>query len=1486
MNVDVQNMSEVDLQNMFNQLRGLELENNRLRSEMMRPNTPVAAGNSSDRVRTDYKVIPRPEKFSGERVGNKVREFSRKIKRYLRCLTNIDQTLYMDIVAGFLVDSADTWFNRWERSHPNCSVDQMLEDLVDHFSPSNLAQDARRKLSTLRQLSSVRKYSERFRELLEDVDDIEEIEAKTYFVNGLKDQVKMQVRLRDLEDVFTLDQVEHTALQVDSIMFYSKDFGRSDSGSRPFPSSGVSPMQGVKFGRLSAEEVTRYMKENRCFTCGQQGSHTQSCGSKFRFRNREQKMSALTVDENKDSEEYSAQLSSMSKTGQIPCSDLMEPVLVHEALMNYSKVNVLFDTGASSNFIKRSLVLKHKLKEYDFGRELKLALGDDSKSDFTLNKFVKFMLEDENGKQLEIKAFIIPSMSPEYDLILGIPAMKQLGLKLDKSLSLVSEEGWKLNLSQKYHRPSDTAEVFAICVQFANLEPQNISDETKAIISEYNDVFTFKGKSSGLASKLGKNGIHKIVLNDPNQSPIKQHPYRMSPYELDELKRQIDDMMSKGWICPSDSPWSSPVLFTKKKNGKLRLCVDYRQLNTVTKSDHYPIPRIDDNLDRLANCSYFSILDLASGFHQMPLDVDSEELTSFNTRYGQFKYRVMPFGLKNAPSSFQRMMNIVLHDLVDRICVVYIDDILIYSKSKEEHIKHIKLILDRLREYNLVACLDKCRFCVDKVEYLGFTVSKDKVEPQVEKVKCIVEWPVPQTQSEIRSFLGLCNYYRRFVKNYTEVADPLICLMNSKLFEWQDIHQKSFNDLKQNLSTQPVLTMPDFSKDFHVWPDASKIAVGGILTQMKNGQHKPIYFISKKLSKTEQNYPTIEREMMAIIHCLRKFRCYIEGKSTIIHSDHKPLVWARSIKQPKARLWGWIYEMEHFNGEIVYQKGENQPADPLSRIEVDDKGGDISAQDPFKIYCCMASVQRNEAPSVEGGDSSHPASPTESSFGHAEDAGECVDNCKIYIKTDETIYLNNFVIDGMSYPGSDWPILCGRMIKDLPVPLDVDTGIDSEFLSAECKKFQFKGNVLCRKVKNEDGRESLLPFIVSEHRDFIIGQNHEVLGHMASKSVYDIVKRKYWWPSMMNSIRMFIAGCRKCQLHKSTSLIPAPLHPIDPTPLPFERWGIDFIQDLTPSSRNGSNNIITAIDYATRWVVARPTSGRSGEVALKFFFEEIISRFGVPQSVITDRALCFTQGVLNRFFKDLDIKHLPTSSYHPRTNGMVERMHRNLKGNLTKLCDGQPELWEDYLQQANNSLNFRIHEVTKETPFYLLYGVQARMPGDIEHPTMFNFDEFDDKMRYTARELSELGQKRAAAYFNSKAQMDKMKKNQGEDVIDELFRPGMFVKRVNHDKKALRYKFTGPYIIDEVLDNSVYRLMLPNGQMIESPVHQDDLRHYDSKDTSQFYYGNRVRNTNDEDGEPEVESVADGESEIELVAANSEDIQDFSEGGVVTVLDA
>jgi hypothetical protein len=559
------------------------------------------------------------------------------------------------------------------------------------------------------------------------------------------------------------------------------------------------------------------------------------------------------------------------------------------------------------------------------------------------------------------------------------------------------------------------------------------------------------------------------------------------------------------------------------------------------------------------------------------------------------------------------------------------------------------------------------------------------------------------------------------------------------------------------------------------------------------------------------------------------------------------------MKQPKSRLWGWLYELEHFNRRIIYQPGEQQPADSLSRILIENPNGkDISEEDPFRLYD-KATVPRDEAPSAEVISRSTGETSMDCSEGHAEEAGEHLLTCKSNLMTNEHICLNTFDVEGVTYSDKDWPILCGRLLKNQPIPSELDHGFDVEFLNDELEKFTFKGNTLCRIIKAND-KTFCVPFIMSTHRLEKIKTFHEALGHMAVKAVLDILKTRYWWPSQKDDVISYINSCRKCQLHKNESQEKAPLHPLEPAPLPFERWAIDFIQDL-PISRDGNTQIITCMDYATRWVVAKAVPNRAGRTVLKFFYDEIVSNYGIPQSIITDRASYFLGGEFGQYIKNNGIRHLATSAYHPRTNGMIERMHRILKDMLTKFCDGNLELWDGYLKKALMALRFRVHTVTKQSPFFLLYGIAPRIPGDPENPVQFDFTKANDLQSYTNRELTELGQERAVSYRRSLEQATRMKGDRNES-LEEIFDIGTYVKRINYGKTSLKYRFTGPYIVIEVLENSLYKLMLPNGEMLNVPVHQDDLRVYASRDVQKFYSGNKMIDMNEGENETEAEDVS------------------------------
>nr|ABD28305.1 RNA-directed DNA polymerase (Reverse transcriptase) [Medicago truncatula] len=368
--------------------------------------------------------------------------------------------------------------------------------------------------------------------------------------------------------------------------------------------------------------------------------------------------------------------------------------------------------------------------------------------------------------------------------------------------------------------------------------------------------------------------------------PVSMAPYRMSASELSELKKQLEDLLEKKFVRPSVSPWGAPVLLVKKKDGSMRLCIDYRQLNKVTIKNRYPLPRIDDLMDQLVGARVFSKIDLRSGYHQIKVKDEDMQKTAFRTRYGHYEYKVMPFGVTNAPGVFMEYMNRIFHAFLDRFVVVFIDDILIYSKTEEEHAEHLKIVLQVLKEKKLYAKLSKCEFWLKEVSFLGHVISGDGIVVDPSKVEAVSQWETPKSVTEIRSLLGLAGYYRRFIEGFSKLALPLTQLTcKGKTFVW-DVHcEKSFGELKKRLTTAPVLILPKSDEPFVVYCDASKLGLGGVLMQ----EGKVVAYASRQLRIHEKNYPTHDLELAAVVFVLKIWRHYLYGSRFEVFSDHKSL---------------------------------------------------------------------------------------------------------------------------------------------------------------------------------------------------------------------------------------------------------------------------------------------------------------------------------------------------------------------------------------------------------------------------------------------------------------------------------------------------------------------------------------------------------------------------------------------------------------------
>ena len=452
------------------------------------------------------------------------------------------------------------------------------------------------------------------------------------------------------------------------------------------------------------------------------------------------------------------------------------------------------------------------------------------------------------------------------------------------------------------------------------------------LVRDFPDRFYLPG------DKLGKARDFKHSIHISNDIPINTRQYRYPLIHQKEIQKQINALLSNGIITPSKSPYNSPLWIVPKKedeNGvkRWRLVIDFRGLNEITISDKYPLPQITEILDRLGGAKYFSVFDLASGFHQIEMDPKDKAKTAFTTPNGHYEFSRMPFGLKNAPPTFQRLMDQALTGLQGTDLFVYLDDIVIYASSLQEHNIKVKKLLNRLREHGLTLQTNKCQFLRKEVAYLGHIISKEGVRPDPRKLKAVQDFPTPTTQKNIQQFLGLVGYYRRFVPDFTTKAKPLINLLGKGIkFKWTEEQDQSFKQLRNELCQQPILQYPDFSKPFIVTTDASDYAIGAVLSQGEIGNDLPIAYASRSLNKPEKNYSATEKECLAMVYAVRYFRPYIYGTPFTLVTDHRPLVWLHSVKDPTSRLMKWKLRLLEYEYRVVHKSGKtNKNADALSR---------------------------------------------------------------------------------------------------------------------------------------------------------------------------------------------------------------------------------------------------------------------------------------------------------------------------------------------------------------------------------------------------------------------------------------------------------------------------------------------------------------------------------------------------------------------------
>ena len=617
-------------------------------------------------------------------------------------------------------------------------------------------------------------------------------------------------------------------------------------------------------------------------------------------------------------------------------------LLVVYGAINGIRAKILIDSGATLNHISRKFCEKH-------GIQLR---KEENRIAIMANESKEAVDSTENTVSVSIKGYTesmrLVANIQRFDLILGKKWMTNHHAVIDCHTNQMNflfkgkthhvfakgeQKMEEISLNNMIQDVKNGCQVFAVMLDTQNSKKDDESpgyhkDITK-LIGDFKDVFP-EALPKGLPPSRIK-GDFRIKLKEGSQ-PVKRKLYRMSQSELEELKEKIEELLDQGFIRPSSSPWAAPVLFVSKKDGGLRFCVDYRGLNKLTVKNSYPLPRIDEILDQLSTAKYFSVIDLRSGYHQMRIAEEDVPMTAFSSKFGHFEFTVVPFGLTNAPASFMSMMDKVLADYTGKFVMAYLDDILVYSESWDAHIEHLQKVLNKLRLHKLYAKLTKCEFGLKEVEYLGFIIRSGTLDMKKSKIEAINAWKSPESKKELQSFLGLVNYYRRFIRNFAKIAKPLTDLTKKVPFIWTECTHDAFLALKNAVITAPVIHQFSPDKPIFITTDASKDAIGAVMEQeFEDGKH-PVCFASRVLNSAEQNYAAHDLELLGIVDTIRAWRYYLHGRKFTVFTDHHPLRYLETQEHLSPRQVRWLERLAQFNFEIIPIKGKsNVVADALSR---------------------------------------------------------------------------------------------------------------------------------------------------------------------------------------------------------------------------------------------------------------------------------------------------------------------------------------------------------------------------------------------------------------------------------------------------------------------------------------------------------------------------------------------------------------------------